>query len=182
VDITFYKIASYKEARHKIQSGDVVFFKTSSIIGSIIRFLTHSRFSHVGIAFWMETGRARRLMIVEAQGGARRRIVNMSYYSGSKEMDVIVPQVEWDVVNSRALARLGRVPYGWLEVVYVGFREFLLKYFGIKIKRIDFPGEICSEFVANVYSMPTRNISPQLLFEEMMNAGCEYRVKIGTQD
>jgi hypothetical protein len=175
-------IASYKEARQQIQSGDVVFFKTSSKIGSIIRFFTRSKYSHVGIAFWMESGRVRRLMIVEAQGGARRRIVNMSYYSGSKEMDVIVPQMEWDVVSTRVLSRLGKIPYGWLELVYVGFREFLLKYLGIKIKRVNFPGEICSEFVANVYSMPKRHVSPQLLFEEMMDAGWRYRVKIGTQD
>lgn len=169
------KVYSYEEVREKIQDGDIVFIRDKKGIWSkIIRFFTKSKFSHAGIAFWMSSGGHRRLMIVEAQGGAKRRIVNLSYHSEGKYVIIEGPK-PWSDVNHIALDKLNKVSYGYFEALYVGIREFLLKYFDIKLKQFGFPGEICSEFIANVYGLPNKHISPQLLMENLLTMGQKTR-------
>lgn len=166
---------SYEEVRNKVQDGDIIFIRDKKgIFSKIIRFFTKSKFSHAGIAFWMSSGGHRRLMIVEAQGGAKRRIVNLSYHSDGKYLAIAAPK-SWSSINHNALEKLNKVSYGYLEAIYVGFREFLLKYFDIKIKMFGFPGEICSEFIANVYDLADKHVSPQLLMENLLTIGQKIR-------
>ena len=169
---------TYAQARSQIQSGDIVFIRNrTGLISRIIQFATKSHYSHVGIAFWLTTGDARRLMMVEAQGGTDRRVLNLSYYE-NEQLDIVSAPKPWKDVDETALSKLGKVPYGYVEAIYVGIREFLLKYFNVNIPREKFPGEICSEFVAHVYELPESNISPQLLYEELLQQGCEVKIEV----
>lgn len=52
----------YEQARATIKNGDLIAWRGRSLVGRVIRHLTGSGYSHVGIAFWLEG----RLMVVEA--------------------------------------------------------------------------------------------------------------------
>ena len=172
---------SYDEARKLIQSGDVVFVRNKKgIVASVIRMFTRSKYSHVGFAFWVEIEGRSRLMMLEAQGGAMRRIVNISFYKGL-ELDVIATPKPWNEVAPNAMESLGQVGYGWLEAGYVGIRELLMKTMGWTLPYKDLPGEICSEFVARMIELENPHISPQLLWE-MLEAENEIRVEVRKVD
>lgn len=172
------KYSTYEQARMHIDDGDIVFIrdKVGPLI-RLIRFLTKSKYSHVGIAFWIETANRRRLMMVEAQGGSKRRVVNISYYDGDN-YDIFAAPKEWNEVGEYALSKLNQVCYGYFEAAYVGIREFFLQYFNIKLPTADLHGEICSEFVARVYDLPEKNISPNLLLEQLIDLGYDYKIKV----
>lgn len=171
-------VLSYEAARNRIRNGDIVFIKDRmGFLGSIIRFLTRSRYSHVGIAFWMDSGGVSRLMMVEAQGGTNRRIVNLSKYRGIN-LDVVEAPEDWNIVAEIALAQLSEVPYGYIEAAYVGVVEAMQKYFNITLPRKNFYGEICSEFVARVYNLPEEHVSPQGLMDQLQEAGYNIRLQV----
>jgi len=174
-------VYSYDEFHRHIQDGDIIFVRNRpSTTAWIIRIFTKSVYSHVGIAFWMETASVRRLMMVEAQGGASRRIVNMSMYS-DQELDVIKAPKPWGLVLKDALSRISQVPYAWMEAVYVGIVEAFLKYFDVQLPRKNFRGEICSEFVAKMYELPSLHVSPQGLMDELIELKYEERVQLRKQ-
>lgn len=161
----------YEQGRDQIQDGDIVFMaKRSDIISKLIDFFTAGSFSHVNIAFWMEVDGIKRLMAVEAQGKTNRRIINMSNYAYFKkaEMYVVTPPKNWTDIDHIALAKLGQVQYSYLEAIWVGLREFLLKRLNIKISEKNFPGQICSEFVAATYGLEDILLSPNALYAELM--------------
>jgi len=161
----------YDQARSLIIDGDIVFIKDSpSWVGSVIRFFTKSRYSHVGIAFWITTGGITRLMMVEAQGGSRRRIVNLSKYAGV-ELDIMKAPKPWPDVAPRALEHLSDVPYGYMEAAYIGIVEAMQQYFDVTLPRKNFNGEICSEFVARVLELPSQHVSPQALMDQLVEMG-----------
>lgn len=166
------KTIDYEEARNFIKDGDIVFIRDkSNLVGWIVRLFTFSRYSHVGIAFWALVGGKRRLFMVEAQGGSKRRIVNMSYYDNQR-LDIISAPVKWSAYVDRAMDRLGKVKYGWFDAIYVGLRESLMKTTKfIKLPRFNLSGEICSEFVARMLDLPKKQVSPQLLLEQLEEAG-----------
>lgn len=172
------QVMSFVEAREHIMDGDIVFIKNRrGPLSSLIHVFTRSVYSHVGIAFWMKTGNVRRLMMVEAQGGTSRRIVNLSKYAGD-DLDVIEAPQEWDSVVNTALKKLSEVPYGYFEALYVGIVEFAQQYWNITLPRKNFDGEICSEFVARVYDLPEKHISPQGLFEQLAKLGHNPAVQV----
>lgn len=158
------KTYCYEEGRDRIRNGDIVFVSRSTIVAKVIRFVTNSQYSHVGIAFWATIVNKPRLMICEAQGRAKRRILNMSYYKDN-DLDIVEPLVAFEQYSDMVLSRLGQVNYGWGDVIYVGIREFLLNNFNISIKARKFPGQICSELVAILNGLERTDVSPQRLFE-----------------
>lgn len=161
----------YDEIRNLVKDGDVVFTsKRKTLVGWFIRLFTRSNYSHVGFAFWMHAAGQDRLMMVEAQGGAKRRIVNMSFYK-DVDLDIMSAPKDWEEIGPAALEKLGLVEYGWLEAGYVGLREFLLKYLNIKIPEANLPGEICSEYVSRVLDLESQHISPQMLWEQLEKLG-----------
>lgn len=174
---------TYQQAREQIENGDIVFVhgKKSNIVQRAIMFFTKSQYSHVGIAFWMipsQTNGHERLMIVEAQGGARRRILNMAYYQG-RDLDVYEPRLPWTQTHEQALKRLGKVSYGWLDAFYVGLRESLMTYFKIRLPKKDVSeGEICSEFVAKVNQFQATVVSPEYLSNMLKSEGKQIKIKI----
>lgn len=174
------KQLTYEQAREEIQSGDVVFIHGSKLkpFQYIVMYSTDSLFAHVGLAFWMLTeDDERRLMVVEAQGGSRRRMVNMSNYRDRK-IDIIKAPRPWNKISHIALDRssLGCTRYGWLDAIYIGLREKLARYTRLPITH--FSGEICSEFIARLLELPKVHISPQMLWEELIKQGYEVRLSI----
>ena len=121
---------------------------------------------HTGIAFWVEIEGERHLMITEAQGGAQRRIINLSYYQ-HRRMDILCSQHEWSDIKDQALERLGQVQYNWIEAGYVGINELFEHLFDKSLPDIEFEGEICSEFVANVLKLERNYLSPAKLYRYM---------------
>lgn len=170
---------SYEEARGVIEDGDIVFVREKMSLArpirSLIMFFTNSHYIHVGIAFWVRVCGHNHLMIAEAQGGAKRRIINMSYYQ-KRKMDVVTSPAEWNATCEKAIANLGVVDYGWLDAIYVGIKEKLSTFISLPEK--DFPGEICSEFVARLLELEKVNVSPQRLYEILMKDGQSLKLMI----
>lgn len=162
---------TYDQARDKINDGDIIFIRNAfTFTSKIIRLFTRSKYSHVGIAFWAIIGGEERLMIVEAQGGTRRRIVNMSFYA-KNQIDVVAAPRPWPEYAKRALENIGLEEYGWFEAIYVGIRESLLTYLNIILSPKDLPGEICSEYVAKMLDFPVPHVSPQGLMTQLNDRG-----------
>ncbi len=134
----------YAQGRDLIQDGDIVFVadKKGILLPRLIRFFTDSIFSHVAIAFWIESEGVKRLMAVQAQGGNKRFVMNLSELDKC-ELWVVTPPKSWQAVAPTALAKLDRIPYGYFEAFYVGLREFLMTRFDITIPEKDFTGQIC---------------------------------------
>jgi len=76
----------------------------------------------------------------------------------------------------KALERLGKEKYGWLEAIYIGIRERLQKY--IVLPQTNFSGEICSEFVAKVFDLSQVHISPGKLYNVLIETNSELKVQI----
>lgn len=159
----------YAKLRPLIKNGDVVFIKNDKgPFSKIIRYFTFSRYSHVGIAVWVTIEHERRLMMVEAQGGTKKRIINMSTYDGN-EMDVFrSPNHVWKDISVEVMGRLGIVEYGWIQAIYVGIREFFMKKLSINLPMKNFDGVMCSEFVAKVFNLDEVYVSPQRLYEQLI--------------
>ena len=176
------KTCSYSVARQHIQNGDLVFVRNKKgMVAGIIRTFTQSLYSHVGFAFWVEIEGTPRLFVLEAQGGAKRRIVNMSFYQ-NVELDIIAAPRPWSEIALEALERLGQVKYGWFDIGYIGVREILMKKFGWILPYRELPGEICSEFVARMIGLDNPHVSPQLLWERLIEGGNEIRVEVRKVD
>lgn len=165
---------TYEQARNIIRDGDIIFIHGSwrQPLEALIMFFTRSKFSHCCIAFWVQTAGGTRLLCVEAQGGTSRRLLNFSFYA-DKMVTVIAAPCNWSTVECQALARVGQAPYGWFDAIYVGIREFALKYFNISLPMTQIRHEICSEFCASVYDIHPTEISPQLLYEELIKTSHE---------
>lgn len=168
----------YEQAREQIQSGDVVFICNKGLLHhKLITWFTRSEHIHVGIAFWASIEGSAHLMITEANGGAQRRIVNLSHYK-DHQMDILVGPVPWNNIKEDALERLGQVQYNWIQAGYVGVREKFHSAFGFSMPDIDMPGEICSERVADIFGFEDNHLSPAALFRYMHhNLNCKIRVK-----
>lgn len=161
---------SYQEARLLIQDGDVVFIHGSwrRPIQALIMWFTNSKFSHVCLAFKVTTGGVERLMCVEAQGKTKRRILNLSFYD-DKDMTILAAPRDWAEIQGKALERVGKAKYSFLAAAYIGVRELVHRTLDIKLPSLDLPHEICSEFIAKVVGLPDTDVSPQVLYEDLLS-------------
>lgn len=160
-------VHKYEDIRNQIKSGDLVFFHdTNTLTSKVVRFFTKGPYTHCGIAFWVEVCGKKRLMIAEAQGGTKRRILNLSYYC-DRDFDVITSLRNWEDICDDALSNLGRVQYSWMEAAYVGVREFIKKY--IELPHKDFDGQICSEYIADLQGLDKLNFSPSSLYTTLID-------------
>ena len=170
---------TYSHNRSKIQSGDVVFLMNRGTrLHRLITYFTRSTHIHVGIAFWVNIQGTNHLMISEANGGAQRRIVNLSHYQ-DHDMDILSTKHDWEQIGTIALSHLGQVRYGWLQAAYIGIGELFQHLFAVGLPQIILPGEICSEFVANVLGLERNYLSPASLYSYLVDElGYEIRVNI----
>lgn len=159
---------THEQVYSQINNGDLMYVSNwNHILPRIIQFLTKSKFSHVGILFWVQTpNEQKRLMIVEAQGGTTLRVQDFDFYR-KRPIAITAGPKDWASYEAVALAHIGEVKYSYLEAAYTGIRDFFFNYLKIKLPQKNFCGEICSEFVARVLGLPSTDISPQDLFEEL---------------
>lgn len=168
----------YEDVRQVVRDGDIVFIHGSwnRPIQALIMFFTGSEFSHCAIAFWIDTPSGKRLMCVEAQGMSRRRILTLSYYDDAA-MTIIPAPKPWTQVRHIALEEIGKKQYGMFEAIYVGIQEFIHRHTGRHLPRLNMKGEICSEFIAKVYDLEDRDVSPQKLYEQLIKKASEEAFK-----
>jgi hypothetical protein len=159
---------THEQVYSQINNGDIMYVDNwGHVLPRLIQFFTKSRFSHVGILFWMVTPLGqKRLMIVEAQGGTTLRVQDFDFYC-KRPLAIVAAPKDWSTYEAAALERIGQVKYSYLEAIYVGLRDFCFKYLGFRLPKRDFPGEICSEFVARCLGLDSVALSPQDLFDEI---------------
>lgn len=161
-------VLPYHLARLHVQNGDIIFIcNKGTRLHRLITYFTKSHHIHVGIAFWINVAGTDHLMISEANGGAQRRIVNLSHYK-DHDMEILTSQHEWDDISKHVLGYLGQVQYNWIEAAYIGINELFEHLFSTSLPKIEFPGEICSEFVANCLGLKRNYLSPAKLYEYMV--------------
>jgi hypothetical protein len=173
---------TYEEIRSTITSGNVVFFKEQAgwikhPIQSIISLATKYKqynYVHCGIVFWIQPSPEcePRLMVVEAQGGADRRILNLSYYK-DRPMVILTNTnaTQWSEAQLTALGHLGLVPYGWSDAIYAGIRSFAFNHLHFTLPARNFPGQICSEFAARELGYNYVDVTPNMLYQMMQKNG-----------
>ena len=168
------KSYTYEELRDIVSDGDIVFVHGSwkSLVSALIMWTTKSQFSHVFICFKHQTEKEKqtRWLLVEAQKGTKRRILNMSYYQHRRFSVIKAPQM-WRRVEDIALEQVGKAKYSALEAIYAGVIDLMWNVFRIKMPKFNLPTEICSEFVARVYELPEKNVSPQKLWAQLIKLG-----------
>ena len=154
-----------------IKDGDIIFVGggDDNIIHGVIETFTKSKYFHCAIAFWMTTGDYRELMVVEAQGGADRRVVSLQdFYKGYTIAVVRNTVTSWEDMDA-CFEKLGEVPYNYITCAAIGIKDALKKYCGVRVNIGNSPeGEICSEFIARTMKLSNDIVSPQDLFETLV--------------
>lgn len=163
---------TYDQARELIEDGDIVFVWGSwkDFTSGLIMYFTNSKFTHVFICFDHPTDNGPRKLLVEAQKGSARRILNFSFYE-NKYFSIIKAPKQWKEVNGVALDRVGKVKYGLLEAIYAGLSDYVWHVFRIRLPKFSLSSEYCSEFVARVYDLPEKEVSPQKLWNLLLSLG-----------
>lgn len=172
---------SYNDARAHIKSGDIIFIKGDQRdwLSRLIMWSTNSKFSHVGIAVWLhELGyNDDRLMIIESQGGTRRRLINMSFYQDAGFV-VMDSSSMWSKVRDEAINTLGLIEYGYLDALWVGIRERTQIMFNVMLPPLNFNGETCSEFIARLCGLQDPVVSPQRLHDQIIELGINQKIDV----
>lgn len=119
----------YEEARHAIETGDLLFFRGRLLHSRLIQFWTRSVYSHVGVAVWLESGPIRRLFVVEALEGKGVRIYPLSRYLSAGA------DVDWYAVTDSAFDRTGAAAWALAQVgLHYASPWQMLRSFGLITK------------------------------------------------
>ena len=143
----------YDDVRSSIRDGDVLMYRGRSLPSRLIQWVTHSRYSHAGLAAWWNG----RLMVLEAVG---RGVVvtplsaNVRRYHGDVEWFTCVEEIpEADRLRMIEFAQqeLGKEYTRW-KAIRLGLRILFQKdrkqRDGLRRSRQLF----CSHYVAEVYT------------------------------
>lgn len=176
------EVRTYDEMRDFVKNGDIFFLrKNEKLINKIIRWVTVSPYTHCAIAFWMTAGHSKRLMLIEAQGGTRRRIVNASLYA-DRDIDVLCAPVPWVDIEDDLLSKIAITEYSYKDAFNVGLKDMLKKRLGININDStidkDDKGEICSEMIYRVFQNSEELVTPAELFHRLADAGIAARIAL----
>lgn len=155
---------NYDLARWKIETGDLVAVRaTTGPLTPFTRFFTHSDYTHVGIAFWMDDG----LWLAEINGGANHAIP----LSQLMEVDFDVFYRPDGITAAAILGAIRtalrrRIHYGYLSLPVIG----LINYFGIRAflharQILSCAGYCVMTYEAAGWPECTRILSPQDLTE-----------------
>lgn len=147
------KILRYDDVRGQIRNGDIFMYKGKAIFSSIIQWVTHSPYSHAGVAAWWNE----RLMVMEARSNG---VVASSFsrsigrYKGEAEWFSCVKEIsDEDRLRMVIFAQeeLGK-SYGRWKTILLGFRT-LLEWDLDKRDRLRAENKLfCSEYVARIYN------------------------------
>jgi len=147
------RMVKYAQVRDQIKNGDVLMYKGRGLVSSVIRWVTHSPYSHAALAVWWN----QRLMVMEAKG--QGVIVNptsrsIRHYRGDVEWFSCKKEIsEDDRLRMVIFAQeeLGK-SYGRWKAILLGikilFEHDLEKRDRLKREKRLF----CSEYVAQIYN------------------------------
>jgi hypothetical protein len=147
------RMVKYAQVRDQIKNGDVLMYKGRGLVSSVIRWVTHSPYSHAALAVWWN----QRLMVMEAIG--QGVIVNptsrsIRHYRGDAEWFSCKKEIsEDDCLRMVIFAQeeLGK-SYGRWKAILLGikilFEHDLEKRDRLKREKRLF----CSEYVAQIYN------------------------------
>jgi hypothetical protein len=168
----------YDELKHDIQNGDIAFIRGHHpLLHRLIAFFTGNDLFHVGFVFWIEVEDQKFLMMLDVNGGTKRRLLSLSHYK-DYDMDVIAAPKEWSEIAQEALNGIGKKDYSLVQAAYVGISERMYKMIGFNLPNVEFASEICSHVVAELLGYKDVNISPAKLYEQLLKAGHELRLTI----
>ena len=154
---------NYDQMRNKAVDGDVIFLTVNrnDILSRVTSWFTKSPYTHAAFVFWYKS----RLMVVESTTHGGIRIVQASTYK-DRNIEILSPKIHWMDIEESAISKSGTAEYGWLSAMYIGLREFLFKYFEIKLPvNKNNRNKACSEFVAEVLNLEDTDITPRKLYE-----------------
>ncbi len=149
--------------RNKAIDGDVIFLTVNrnDILSRVTSWFTKSPYTHAAFVFWYKS----RLMVVESTTHGGIRIVQASTYK-DRNIEILSPKIHWMDIEESAISKSGTAEYGWISAMYIGLREFLFKYFEIKLPvNKNNRNKACSEFVAEVLNLEDTDITPRKLYE-----------------
>jgi hypothetical protein len=147
------RMVKYAQARDQIKNGDVLMYKGRGLVSSVIRWVTHSPYSHAALVAWWN----QRLMVMEAKG--QGVIVNptsrsIRHYRGDVEWFSCKKEISEDDrlrMVKFAQEELGK-SYGRWKAILLGikilFEHDLEKRDRLKREKRLF----CSEYVAQIYN------------------------------
>jgi hypothetical protein len=147
------RIVRYAQARDQIKNGDVFMYKGRGLASSVIRWVTHSPYSHAALAAWWN----QQLMVMEAKG--QGVVVNsilrsIRHYRGDVEWFSCKKEISGDDrlrMVKFAQEELGK-SYGRWKAILLGikilFEHDLEKRDRLKREKKLF----CSEYVAQIYN------------------------------
>lgn len=154
-----------------IESGDIIFFHSKErFYHRLIRFFTDSHIVHVGVVFWINVEGEEMLMIAEANGGGPRRIVRLRDYIDTT-VEFIRPPHGWMDIREKVLIDIGQVEYSWFEAIFVGINEWAERVYGKRLSdsALKFKGEICTQYVCDIFSLDGELMSPARLYDKMVD-------------
>jgi hypothetical protein len=147
------RIVKYDQVRDQIKNGDVFMYKGKGFISSVIRWVTHSPYSHAALAVWWN----QRLMVMEAIG--QGVIVNptsrsIRHYRGDVEWFSCKKEISEDDrlrMVKFAQEELGK-SYGRWKAILLGIK-ILFEHDFEKRDRLKREKKLfCSEYVAQIYN------------------------------
>jgi hypothetical protein len=169
---------TYEEVANYIKDGDIVFVRNrGTFVHWLISLFTKAPQVHVGIAFWVDIHTVKHLMVIDANGGQRRKLVSLSHYK-DHEMDILRAPYDWEKVVHYALEHLGEKEYSWIEAAYIGISEMAERTINFHLPELDFGSEICSKFVAELVGLDQHRVSPAKLYRMLRMRGIQVRVKV----
>ena len=147
------KILRYDDVRGQIRNGDIFMYKGKAIFSSIIQWVTHSPYSHAGVAAWWNE----RLMVMEAKSNgvvASPFSRSIGRYKGDVEWLTCVKEIsDEDRLRMVIFAQeeLGK-SYGRWKTILLGIKTLLERDLD-KRDRLRTENKLfCSEYVARIYN------------------------------
>jgi hypothetical protein len=147
------KKAKYEEIRLQIMNGDVFLYREKGIVAGIIRWLTHSTYSHAGIAVWWNE----RLMVMEAvMRGVRITPLSRNIYQhkGSVEWYSCKKEIsDEDRLRMVIFAQeeLGKRYAAW-KAILLGWKVLSKRDLGERDRLRRENKLFCSQYVAQIYN------------------------------
>lgn len=152
----------YKEFRGQISDGDVLAFSGRHWLSNFIKYLSHGRYSHGGLAFWWDD----RLMVLQAEAGPGVQALPASraiaQYAGTVDWYPLAPEHRSDEFVKKltevAMDRIGD-PYSLLDLVRIGLHYAIGT--GLPREKRTKHSFVCSQYVAHCYSVAGLDLAPK---------------------
>lgn len=149
----------YLEARKLIQTGDILACEGTAFYSKIIKFITKSPITHVGVAVWIRfpDDNADRLAVIESHAMKGVRIAPLSevlredYWKRGGKIywqKISDPRINGHDVAANALKRWNKSYANWYQFLVLGsFTLKTIRYFRGKSMDTDTNSQHCSELV-----------------------------------